>query len=315
METTQKKNNPILVVALALMTITAGVLGFSLYNQKEVTLKQEATIQQKTTELLATNSKLDSISHELDTKIAEVQKLGGDVTDLLKVKTQLEADKASLRRNNGSLIAKYESKIKEYESFLVQKDADIAKLKEENGQLLASNDNLNKENTGLKTNLETTHRAYKDTLNTFVTQNKELTEKVTIASALKAQNIKVAAITSRGKLKEDDENAYKAKRIEKIKVAYTLLPNPLAKQEEKEVIVRVLDPEGAVLTNGMDGSAFYSAGKELMYTGKQKVAYTNTNQEVEWVFAKGGDRYRPGKYNVELYAEVLKIGEGNFTVR
>ena len=145
--------------------------------------------------------------------------------------------------------------------------------------------------------------------------NKELTEKVTIASALKVQNVKVAAITSKGKLKEDHENAYKAKRIEKIKVAYTLLPNPLAKQEEKEVIVRVLDPEGAVLTNGMDGSAFYSAGKELMYTGKQKVAYTNTNQDVEWVFAKGGDRYRPGKYNVELYAEGFKIGEGNFTVR
>ena len=47
METTQKKNNPILVGALALMTITASVLGFSLYNQKEVAQKQDATIQQK----------------------------------------------------------------------------------------------------------------------------------------------------------------------------------------------------------------------------------------------------------------------------
>ncbi|MFN8353032.1 MAG: hypothetical protein U0Y10_01175 [Spirosomataceae bacterium] len=314
METTQK-NNPILVAALALMTIIAGVLGFSLYNQKEVSTNQAQVIQQKTTELLATHAKLDSISSELTNKIAEVQKLGGDVSELLKVKAQLETDKVVLRRNNGASIAKYEAKIKEYESFLTQKDAEIAKLKEENGQLLANNETLNQENTSLKTNLATTHRAYKDTLNTYVAQNKELTEKVSIASALKAQNVKVAAITSKGKLKEDDENEYKAKRMEKIKVSYTLAPNPLTKQEEKEVLVRVLDPEGAVLSNGLDGSTFYWAGKEVMYTGKQKVQYNNSNQNVEWVFAKGGDRYRPGKYNVELYAEGFKIGEGNFTVK
>jgi len=61
-----------------------------------------------------------------------------------------------------------------------------------------------------------------------VAQNQELAEKVTRASALKAQAVKVYAVSSKGKVKEDD--AYKAKRLDKIKLEYMLLDNPLTRE-------------------------------------------------------------------------------------
>lgn len=314
METTQssRNTNSGLKAALAVLVLLCGALGFMLINEKKVVQKQEAAIAMRVKELANTQTKLDSIARSLDEKIAEVERLGGDVADLMKVKQQLEQDKSALRRNMSASTQKYEAKIKDYETFLAQKDAEIAQLKQQNEQLAANNEVLNKENSTLKVNLESTSRAYRDTLTTVAAKNKELSEKVTIASALKAENVKVLAITPRGKEKDDD--AYRARRVEKIKVVYSLAKNPIAQPGERDIYLRLLDPQGAVVSNGMDGSAFYTSGKELLYTAKQKVAYENNGQQVEFVYNRG-NKYNPGKYNVELYADGFKIGQGDFVVK
>lgn len=315
METNQLPNqngNTGLKAALAVLVLLCGVLGFMLLNEKKVVEKQEATISLRVKELANTQVKLDSITRSLDEKIAEVERLGGDVASLMKVKQQLEQDKNALRRNGSVSAKKYEAKIKEYEAFLAQKDAEIAQLREQNVQLASNNEVLNKENSSLKVNLETTSRAYKDTLTTVAAKNRELSEKVTIASVLKAENVKVLAITPRGKEKDDD--AYRARRVEKIKVLYSLAKNPIAQPGERDIYLRLLDPQGAVVSNGMDGSAFYASGKEILYTAKQKVPFENNGQQVEFVYNRG-NKYNPGKYNLELYADGHKIGEGGFTVK
>jgi len=73
--------------------------------------------------------------------------------NLLKVKAQLEADKAAIRKgqvlSTRALMAKYDAKIKEYESFLMEKDTLIAQLERDNGTLKVNNETLNSENTKL----------------------------------------------------------------------------------------------------------------------------------------------------------------------
>lgn len=305
----RSRTNGALLAALIIMTGLAGVSGYLYFDQKKVAENQEVTISERVEELSTTRVKLDSISTALDAKIAEVQKLGGDVTELEKVKAELEKDKAALRRGNRVSMVKYEAKIKQYMAFLAEKDTLIANLQRENVTLATNVKTLDEENTGLKTQRE----KLRDSVTTFVAQNQELSTKVTRAAALKAQNVKIYAVNARGKVKEDD--SYKAKKLDKIKLTYTLLDNPLTKEEPKEVFVRVLDPQGAVVSDMANGSGtFVVDGNETIYTTKQTVNYTNNGQNVELLYTRGIP-YKPGKYTVELYSEGFRIGTGEFAVR
>jgi hypothetical protein len=316
-QSTRQNSNPFIWVAIVLFALATGAFGFLYFDQKKTSEQQEVTINEKARQLAFTQTKMDSVSAALDSRIAEVQKLGGDITELETVRKRLEADKVALRKGNRIEIAKYTAKIKEYEAFMVEKDVEIAKLREENGVLIATNTTLNTENTGLKTEKETltqAKQALTDTLTTVSSRNQELTEKVSLGASLKAQNLKVLAVNTKGKVKEDD--AYKAKRVDKIRLQFTLPENPLTKQEEKEIVVRVLDPDGAVLSDEAIGSGKFNAknGEEMVFTTKGVVPFTNNNQLVELTYDKS-DKFRPGKYNVELYSEGYRIGQGNFTIR
>jgi len=305
----KSKTNGALLAALIIMTGLAGVSSYLYFDQKKVSENQEVTISERVEELSTTRVKLDSISTALDAKIAEVQKLGGDVSELEKMKVQLEQDKASLRKGSRISIAKYDAKIKQYEAFLVEKDTLISNLQRENVTLASNVKVLDEENTGLKTE----RQRLSDSVTTVVSQNQELSTKVTRAAALKAQNVKVFAVNAKGKVKEDD--AYKAKRLDKIKLVYTLLDNPLTKEEPKDVFVRVLDPSGAVVSDMANGSGTFSVdGNETIYTTKQTVNYTSNGQSVELLYTRGIP-YKPGKYTVELYSEGFRIGSGEFAVR
>ncbi|AQG81421.1 hypothetical protein [Spirosoma montaniterrae] len=305
----KSKTNGALLAALIIMTGLAGMVSYLYFDQKKVSENQEVTISERVEELSTTRVKLDSISTALDAKIAEVQKLGGDVSELEKVKAQLEEDRASLRRGNRISISKYEAKIKQYEAFLIEKDTLIANLQRENVTLATNVKVLDEENTGLKTE----RQRLADSVTTVVSQNQELSTKVTRAAALKAQNVKVLAVNAKGKVKEDD--AYKARRLDKIKLMYTLLDNPLTKEEPKDVYVRVLDPDGAVVSDMANGSGTFTVdGNETIYTTKQTVNYTSKGQNVELLYTRGIP-YKPGKYTVELYAEGFRIGAGEFAVR
>ncbi len=303
------RTNGALLAALVIMTIAAIVASYLYFDQKKVAENQEITISERVEEISTTRVKLDSISTALDAKIAEVQKLGGDVTELEKVKAQLEDDKASLRRGNRISMSKYDAKIKQYEAFLIEKDTLIANLQRENATLATNVQVLDQENAGLKTE----RQQLTDSVTSVVSRNQELSSKVTRAAALKAQNVKIYAVNSRGKVKDDD--SYKAKRLEKIKLTYKLLDNPLTKEEPKEVFVRVLDPQGAVVSDMANGSGtFMVDGNETIYTTKQTVDYTNDGKSVELLYTRGIP-YKPGKYTVELYSEGFRIGAGEFAVR
>lgn len=301
----------------AVLAVIAGLLGFLFVQQKQEIKMQSTEIVAKAREIAFTKTKLDSVSIALDEKIAEVARLGGDLTELQNVKAKLEKDMASLKRSDRVDTNKYLAKIKEYETFLQEKDTEIAQLREQNQMLVASNDSLVSKVGTLSTERETLvrrHAELTDTVNIFNAENKVLSEKVNRAAALKANNLKILAVNSRGKAKERE--SYKAKRIDKIKLAFDLPENALAREEQKEIYVRVLDGNGAILSNDATGSGNFTTaeGTDTKYTTLERVAYTNNNQHVEMVYDYSSP-FRPGTYTVELYSEGYKIGNSNFVVR
>ena len=61
--------------------------------------------------------------------------------------------------------------------------------------------------------------------------------------------------------------------------------NPLTAAEEKEIFVRVLDPDGAVISDDAMGSGKFNwKGQEMVFTAKNVVPYQNSNQIVEMTY-------------------------------
>ncbi|QIP12392.1 hypothetical protein G8759_07000 [Spirosoma aureum] len=308
----QSRNNSrsYLLAALLVLAALNILLLYFYYQERQDNKTKDATIAAKTEEVLSAKTKLDSISAQLDAKIAEIQQLGGSVDSLMKVKAQLEVDKRELRNVNSFDRKKYDQKIRNYQALLAQKDLEITRLKEENGVLSQQNESLSQENNSLKAEKQT----LSDSVVAVASKNQELSEKVTIAAALRAENITVNAINSRGK--ESDGGSYKARRIDKVRISVRIAPNGLAKQEEKVLYMRVLDPSGAVVSDLATGSGeFTYNGEGMIYTAMQRFNFDNSRQQVDFIYGRGGQRFSQGRYSIEIYCEGFRIGEGEFTVK
>jgi uncharacterized protein (DUF3084 family) len=307
----QKQDRKTLLwAALAVLLLLNLVLVYFIYHEKQENLAKDEIITAKTEEVLSIKTKLDSISAELDVKIAEIQKLGGSVNSLIALKAQLENDKQELKNANTYSAANYNKKIKSYESVLFEKDGEINKLRQQLGIATSKNEELNEKVTGL----ESEKAQLADSVINYSVQNKELADKVNIASALRAESLTVNAVSAKGKEREGGK--YKAKRIDKLRVNFKLGENAVAKQNEKEIFLRILDPDGAVLSDMATGSgSFMFNGKELIYSSKQSVSFDNSGQSVDIFYGRGGIPLKDGKYAIEVYSEGFKIGQGDFTVK
>lgn len=307
----QKQDRKTLLwAALAVLALLNLVLVYFIYHEKQENKVKDEIITAKTEEVLFTKTKLDSISAELDTKIAEIQQLGGSVSSLLEMKKQLEKDKQDLKNVNNFSASNFDKKIKSYENILSQKDTEIANLREELGIVTNKNQELSQQVSGL----ETEKQQLNDSVINYSAQNRELAEKVTLASALRTEELSIHAVSSKGKEREGGK--YKAKRIDKLKVTFKLGENAVAKQNEKDIYLRILDPEGAVLSDMATGSgAFTYNGKEMIFSSKQTINFTNSRQSVDIFYGRGGIPMKDGKYSIEVYSEGFKIGQGDFTVK
>lgn len=300
------------------LAIIVGVLAYLLLDANNFKKSQEDVIKQKVQALTSTSIRLDSISIQLDVKIAQIKSLGGKVEDLEATKKQLENDRMQLRKTNNLSVAHYETRINEYLGILGKKDAEIVKIKKENARLADRNKSLVTENTSLlseNTTLKIIGQGLNDSLEAYSKRIQALTATVSFASALQAQSIKVSAISKKNK--ERSSGTYRVSKVEKIKVAFQLQPNIIAKQNVKSIYVKILDPDGAVLFDNNAGSGnFEFGGKEMTFTAKKDILYQNTGQAVEIIYARGAATiYRVGHYLVEIYCEGYKIGTGSFDVK
>lgn len=308
-------NQGIFKIALGALIGVVALLSYLFIGARDETFELQKALTTKVEELSSTQVKLDSISRALDNKIVEIQKLGGNVEELQAVKAQLEADKKRLKSDFDFSIEKYDIKIKEYEKYLVVKDDDIRKLKDDNGTLLARTKTLEEEkqqviteNTGLKTEKEDLTQ----TVASYTAQNDDLKRKVILATAMKAVNVQVAALSRNGKIREG--GVYKSSKIEYLKISFIMPSNPVAEKNSKDIFVRIFNQDGAVVSEDAKAGTLQFDGKEIGYSVKQSVLFENNDQKVEITYAKGSV-YKVGKYNVELYSEGFKIGNGVFEVK
>jgi hypothetical protein len=243
-----------------------------------------------------------------------VKALGGNIEELEKIKSQLEQDKKNLKTNAGFSAKNYETKIAGYEKFLAEKDVELQKLRDENKELAAQYQLVKEEKQQVVA--QNTSLSYsKDSLTQKVSEvssvNEDLRKKVTVGSALKAVNVQVAAISSRGKERTGE---VKNRKIDQLKISFILPSNPLAETNNKEIFLRVTDPEGGVLNDMAKGGVLNYANQEIGYSLKENVLYNNSDQKVD-VFYKKEMAFKSGQYKIEIFSEGYKIGTGSFAVK
>jgi hypothetical protein len=296
----KKDNSKITLIAIILILL--GVIGYLVFSN-----------QQKEEENIAQAQKMESDSLEISKKIKDLEELQlayermkadkealGLETDSLDKQIQKLNDYiAAVKKGNAKEIKDLKNKINEIQADLIKKENELQTLIRTNDTLRAKAENLYKEN-----------QAMGDSISNLSAVKSELSEKVAIASVLKAENIKVSVLNSKGKELEKDE--FKAKTIDKLKVSFNLGENKVARRNQKDIYLRVVEPNGAVL---FTGDKFFTAeGKEIPYTDKKSINFDNTKQPVIFLYMKGSP-YKTGKYTIELFAETSKIGETNFVVK
>lgn len=292
-----------LFIGFIIILLLINGIQYYLGTQKETTIKEKIVlIKEAENKNKALASELDSIGIEMTKRLEEITRLGGDTATLAAQIRQLEKDKITLLKSASSAKALYnkvKGDIEGYKEMLRQKDEEIAKLTKER-------DHFYGETVELKTTV-----AKKDSNITVLEKVKrELDEKVQLAQVLKAEKIHVSAINKKNKEKKNDKEIeeFKGKQIDKLKVSFNLAENKVAKVESKEVLLRVLGPDGAAIYNeSTGGGAFKFEGKDIYYSAKQSVFYDGKNPEVSFLYSKGTP-YASGTHTVEVYCEGHLIG-------
>lgn len=307
-----RSNNSRVLLWVALVAVLLGINGVLFYlnqqkGQKNETLTTE--VQVKDSKLQEEIKQYEALKADFERQSSELKALGlsndslenkiaGVNADLLKLRS-FKAGSFSIAQQN-----LFKQRAKNLEGQLRKKDDDIAQLKKDNETLYTETTTLKEKQNKLT-----------DTISTVVRSNRELTEKVGVASRLQSENIKVAIITSKNKEKMDEKEEFKAKRVEKLKITANLARNDVSPKETKAIYLRILEPDGAALYNlSTGGGTFTVDGQEAFYTQKQDVVYDNTRQKMEFIYAKGAE-YKKGLHTVELYESGQLMGKTTFTLK
>ncbi len=297
--TPKKSNRSAIFIGLLLVIIAVQSVKIYLDYQEKVQVKQQLVSTEE--DLAGTMQRLNDVKNELDQKIADIQKLGGNIADLQKAKAEVEKELRRSTQRSTKAMNELKDRLDGYEELLKVKDQEIEKLKSVNKELFSENKNL-----------KTKQNKLSDSINVLAKNKEELITKVAIASQLKAENVSVKGVNSKGK---ERDSPFKNRQLQKIKVEFNLADNKVAPIEGKKILIRIVDENGQVIFDVVKGSGtFMFNGKEEFYTSAQEILFDNTKQKLTFFYEKGSE-YAEGNYQVEIFSNGDKIGTVGFAVK
>jgi hypothetical protein len=288
----------ILIIVLIILVIISGIKLYTDHLDKTRKSEEIIILSEENNDL---NRRIDSVTFQLDLRIQEIEKLGGDITSLEQIREQLIQERNSDAKRSATEIANLNQRINSYTQVFEEKDQEILKLRVVNQQLYAENEDL-----------KSTQAEIEEEVVQLNIKQQELQEKVEIAARLKAENIVVAAVNSRGRERED---GFRNRQLEKLKVSFNVSDNKVAEHGPRDVYVQILSPNNQPIFDVARGSGTFSIdGREEFYTVHQDMLFDNSNQQLTFFYEKGSN-YPSGIYEVKIYADGYEIGTKKFEVK
>lgn len=236
----------------------------------------------------------DSSIHYRDRLIFEKQKA------IQSILNREEIDKGKVLEAK-NLILSLRGDIEEYK-------LEITKLRKENRELHQKNTVLVKENEIISDK----KKEVENNLSQEKTEHENLVKSTNATLSISNYTIKGLKVKSSGKEVETD----RAKRINKVRVAFEIDKNAKALSEDKELYVTVYKPDGKIgLFEGAEsGTMKLRSGLDIQYSDKVKVSY-NSESGSEVSFDWTDYDFPKGDYKIDIYQNGFKIGQNIISLK
>lgn len=293
----EKKSQNYVVTVLALLFL-ASVGGniFQYFQNKKIIIEKEyVTVQVDSLSL-----RKQELEREYNEAIADLEQYKGRSAELDSLLAEAYAKLEEQKKQIARLI-----ETKQDYQVLQQRYAELRKTAnsylERIEQLEAENKKLKYENTELSVALKQT----KET-------NKELKEKVDIASKLKLSSISTRSLNVKNSGKEKETN--KAAKTERLSINIVVDENPLATTGNKTVYLRIISPDGNVLGDVSQGVRKFTteSGDEIPYSRSVNINYDGQklSKNITW----DQDVFYKGVYQIEIYIDGVLAGTDKITL-
>ena len=287
---------------IILVVLALGIIGLSI---KLISVKNQMK------ELLVEKDiQRTELEKELDSLVLQHQQIKdayGELSDSLSVKDSvIQANAVEIKK---LLNTKWEYyKIKKKLSRLQDISQGYVRQMDSIYQV---NHELTEENQKIKEEIKVEKRKNKQ----LQQSKEELLGKVDEAAILQVFNLKATPIHKKGRGKERTTD--KIKRVDRVKVCFTLGKNTIIEPGNKTIYVRIARPNDEILVKGRgDQYSFMFKGEKLQYSIKQSVDYQNqaVDQCLYWN-RRSTLELKPGVYHVDVYEGDHNIGGTTFTLK
>ena len=136
----------------------------------------------------------------------------------------------------------------------------------------------------------------------------ELNSKVRIGSVIRARGIAMSPLNAKSKA------VTRVKNAERLRVDFELTANELAEPGQKTVYVRIISPDGYLLSAD-NVITFSFEGDALLASAERTVDYENNDVPVSIFYDYNRKGLSAGTYKVQLYTEGRLIGENDVYLR
>lgn len=174
-------------------------------------------------------------------------------------------------------------------------------------ELMALVESLTKEKNDFMTQLT----AEKDRSATLESENVELKDRLDKGARPQFGALLVTGLYDKKGIMTE---TMKSKSVDKIRVTFDVLENPMVTQPlEEEVMIRIIDPNGGVLST----TNSKLTDKSKVTSLKQTIQFDGALQKVKWSFPEKGlltGKLMKGKYTAELWTRGLMRQKNNFTL-
>jgi len=146
----------------------------------------------------------------------------------------------------------------------------------------------------------------------FKERTENLSKTVEMGSKLQIWGLSAEAIRIRtsGSFTETS----RSKRADQVKACFTIVANSIAEKGSKMFYMRVISPEGVVLTN-TKSSQITVNGESIEVSVGRAVDYQGKAVDFCVFYEKATDELPKGDYKVEIYSEGLKVGTSTFGLK
>lgn len=291
----QQKDNRIFKVLLAVLLLALiglGAWSYSTYQENEgikVALKDEKAQIQK---------ELENISTEYSIEIDKGNALNADLVDARDRITRL-VDSVGKLETDVRVLSRMRAELSN-----IRKERDL--LQDRIHTLEIVNQNLSKVNDSTLSALNSEILKNQDKNSTIENMNANMAR----AAALVPTNFEPVGIIVRSSGKQIEND--RARRVDDIKVCFTLPENPLASTGVTSFYLQVINPDNNVL--GLNKKQVFD-GQELTYSKIVQFNYKGKELDLCEVVDANEDNIIKGRYRVNLYNGPIRVSSNEITLR